>query len=137
MIVLVDMVQYCTVSYMPGAQGGSQFFGLCDFLFLCVDITVRVKIKFYIAEFCVSVINTSCPVLPIVTVILSHWIIPLQFHQSSSSTKLLCQLFQVHHHHIHGIITTETKLASTPYTVCIVIICISFLISPPCQDSSR
>jgi hypothetical protein len=33
MVVLMNMVQYCTVSYIPRAQGGSQFFGLSDFLF--------------------------------------------------------------------------------------------------------
>jgi hypothetical protein len=41
MVVLMDMVQYCTVSYIRGAQGGSQFFGLSDYLFWCGDITVR------------------------------------------------------------------------------------------------
>jgi hypothetical protein len=45
MVVLVDMVQYCTVSYIPGAQGGSQFFGLSDLLFWCGDITVRININ--------------------------------------------------------------------------------------------
>jgi hypothetical protein len=44
-VVLMDMVQYCTVSYIPGAQGGSQFFGLSDFWFWCGDITVRIKYK--------------------------------------------------------------------------------------------
>jgi hypothetical protein len=46
MVFLVDMVQYCTVSHIPGAQGGSQFFGLSDFLFWCGDITVQINIKF-------------------------------------------------------------------------------------------
>ncbi len=46
MVVLMDMVQYCTVSYIPGAQGGSQFFGLSDFLIWCSDITVQIDIKF-------------------------------------------------------------------------------------------
>jgi hypothetical protein len=87
MVVLMDMVQYCTVSLIPGAQGGSQIFGLSDFLFWCRDITVQIDLKNYIAEFCVSVI-TSCPVPPFVTVILSHPIVTLQFHQSSSSAKL-------------------------------------------------
>jgi hypothetical protein len=35
MVVLMNMVQCCTVSYIPGAQGGSQLFGLSDFLFWC------------------------------------------------------------------------------------------------------
>jgi hypothetical protein len=33
MVVLMDMVQYCTVSYIPGAQGGSQFLDLVIFCF--------------------------------------------------------------------------------------------------------
>jgi hypothetical protein len=45
MVILMDMVQYCTVSYIPGAQGGSQFFGLRDFPFWCGGITVRINIK--------------------------------------------------------------------------------------------
>jgi hypothetical protein len=45
MVVLMDMVQYCTVSYIPGAQGGSKFFGLSDFLCWCGDITVQINIK--------------------------------------------------------------------------------------------
>jgi hypothetical protein len=46
MVVLMDMVQYCTVFYIPGAQGGSQFFGLSDFSFWCGDTTVQINIKF-------------------------------------------------------------------------------------------
>jgi hypothetical protein len=45
MVILIDMVQYCTVSYIPGAQGGSQFFGLSDFVFWCEDITAQINIK--------------------------------------------------------------------------------------------
>ncbi len=45
MVVLMDMVQYCTVSYKPGAQGEPQFFELSDFLFWCGDITVQINIK--------------------------------------------------------------------------------------------
>jgi hypothetical protein len=110
MVILMDMVQYCTASYIPGAQGGPQFFGLSDFSFWCGDITVRVYIKKYITEFCVLVIITSCPVPPFVTVILSHHIVTLQFHQSSSSAELWCQLFQVRHRHIHGSPPQEQNL---------------------------
>jgi hypothetical protein len=110
MVVLMDMVQYCTVSYIPGAQEGSQFFGLGDFSFWCGDITVQIYLKNYIAEFCVLVIITSCPVQPFVTVILSHCIVTLQFHQSSYSAELLCQLFQVRHRHIHSSLPQEHYL---------------------------
>jgi hypothetical protein len=33
MVILMDMVQYCTVSYIPGAQGGSHFLDLVIFCF--------------------------------------------------------------------------------------------------------
>jgi hypothetical protein len=56
------------------------------------------------------VINTSCPVPPFVTVILSHRIFTLQFKQSSSSAKLWCQLFKVRQHHIHGSPPQEQNL---------------------------
>jgi hypothetical protein len=45
MAVLVDMVQCCMVSYIPGAQGGSQFFRLLDFSFWSGDITVQINTK--------------------------------------------------------------------------------------------
>jgi hypothetical protein len=78
-----------------------------------------VNIKFYITEFCASVINTSCLVPPFVTVILSHHIVTLQFHQSCSSTKLKCQLFKcvsatytAHHHRNKTCIHTLDSLCS-------------------------
>ncbi len=138
MVVLMNMVQYCTVSYIPGAQGGSHFFGLSDFSFWCGDITVQINIKNYIAEFCVSVINTSCPVPLFVTVILSHDIVYLAISPKFFFRRTLVSAVPSTSVPHTRLATTGRKLASTPYTVCIVTIHISFLIlSPSWQDSSR
>ncbi len=83
----MDMVQCCTVSYL-GLKRDPNFLDLGWFFTLVWRYYCTNIYKFYIAEFCVSVIITFCPVPPFVTVILSHHIITLQFHQSSSSAKL-------------------------------------------------
>jgi hypothetical protein len=112
-----------------GLKGDPIFLGLVCFSLWHGNIIIQIRIHFYITEFCFWVINAFCLVLQFVTVILSHLIATC----NCNFTKVLfppnfgvsCS---------KRITTTSLKLASSPYTVCIVIIHISAKITPPWQE---
>jgi hypothetical protein len=91
---------------------------------------IQIHVHIYVVECCFWVINTFCLVLQFVTVILSHHIATCNFTRVLflPNFGVSCSMC---------ITTTSLKLASSPYTVCLVIFHISAKRTPPWQEPSH